>query len=193
MKKILAILISVLLLMNMTVVVFAQDDITINVDFDKERKAFTISGHINYTRDRIPVALFMTQGETIVAVAEVVATGREEAGIPYTFSDIVLKNSTRTGDIAIKVTTAELDYVSETSYPYSGIDRQCTALNTLKSAIESGDYDTLKAAILSTKDELGIDENLVLVASTDFSPIILAIVPISPTFLPAFSKIVFII
>ena len=162
MKRILAILISVLLLMNMTVVVFAQDDITMNVAFDNENRAFTITGHIKYERDRLPVLLFMTQGSDIVAIAETVAKGREEAGIPFVFSDVKIKSTTGTGDISIVVTVAEKNFVASDSYYYLGVDSQFAALNTLKSVIQSGDYDTLKAAVSGTKSELGVDDSLLI-------------------------------
>ena len=173
MKKILAILISVLLLLNTTAIIFAEEDITIDVQFNEETKEFTISGYIKYERDRIPVALYMTHEDgNTVSITETIATGIEEEGIPYTFSNIKLKNSTRTGDISIRVATGELDFVNETSYHYLGIDRQFTALITLKSAIESGNYDTLKSAILSTKSELGIDDTLFLNLLSEKSPYI---------------------
>ena len=162
MKRILAILISVLLLMNMTVVVFAQDDITMNVAFDNENRAFTITGHIKYERDRLPVLLFMTQGSDIVAIAETVAKGREEAGIPFVFSDVKIKSTTRTGDISIVVTVAEKSFVASDNFYYLGVDSQFAALNTVKSAIQSGDYDTLKTAVLGTKSELGVDDSLLI-------------------------------
>ena len=162
MKKIFAIIISVLLFISMTVVSHGHDDITINIAFDNEQQTFTITGHIDFTRGRIPVGLFITQGDDIVAVADTIAVGKEEEGIPYTFSNVKLIPSTRTGDISIKVTTSEIDYSAQTSYTYLGVDSKLIALKTLKSAIASGDYDTLKTAVLSTKNELGVDENLFL-------------------------------
>ena len=80
MKKILAILISVLLLLNTTAIVFAEEDITIDVQFNEETKEFTISGYIKYERDRIPVALYMThENGNTVSITETIATAKRMA------------------------------------------------------------------------------------------------------------------
>ena len=162
MKKIFAIIISVLLFISMTVVSVGHDDITINIAFDNESQTFTISGHIDFIRDRIPVGLLISQGSEIVALADTLAVGKEEAGIPYTFSNVKLIPSTKTGYLTIVVATSEIDCVGQASYYYFGVDGKIIALNTLKAAIESRDYNTLKTAIINTKLDLGVDDSIFL-------------------------------
>ena len=117
MRKILAILIAMLLLMNMSfVTAFATDNITLSVDFDGDTKTYTVSGFINATRDRIPVTLFMKHesGDLVTAITTLAAE-RTSEGIKFEFAPVSLKPSTLSGEIEVKVATVYLDYKAETT------------------------------------------------------------------------------
>ena len=163
MKRILAILVTLILVFNMTfVTAFAENGITLDIKYDSSTKAYIVSGYIDAVLDRIPVSLFMKhENGSVVGLGETVAIETTE-GIKFTFPPVPLKASTLSGNIEVKVTAAHLNYNLTVTEYYYGADKHLEALTTLKNAIQSGDEDTLKAAVSSTKDILMVDDSLLL-------------------------------
>ena len=169
MKKILAILVAIMLLMNMSfVTAFAADDIILSVDFDGDAKTYTVSGFINSTRNRIPVTLYMEhESGDLIAAVDTLVTEKTAQGVKFTFPAVSLNPSTLSGNILVKVATTYLDYKADTTVHYDGVDAFYAALKTVKAAVDSGVEATLKAAIGSTKDVLGVDESALLALTDD--------------------------
>ncbi len=169
MKRIFAVLTSIMLFLNLSLVtafaedsITADDNITLNIDFDGTLKAYTVSGFVDSERDRIPMSLVVKhENGKILNVAEVIAVGKTADGVGFSFEKFPLSSSALSGNIEFKVTAGYLGYVATQTIEYCGPDRQLTELIKLKAAIDSvreaaSNEDTLKSAIISSKEILSV-------------------------------------
>ena len=161
MKRIFAILVAFMLLMNMPLgIVFAEEQaerISIDVKFDAAEKEYIITGTVDALRGGIPMSLFLKhENNSILGAVETIAEKNDEGNVVFEFPEIPLDVITPSGKIFITVSAGYLGYVKTTDVDYNGADNQLAALKTIKAAIDSGNETTLKTAIEDTKEVLGI-------------------------------------
>lgn len=163
MKKILAILLAMLFVMNISfVTAFAEAtpaEIALTVEFDAMEKSYNISGFVkNVNRDRIPMSLYVTGAiDGVLDAKETLAVGKTDDGIKFKFAPVKIKSTAKSQNITMKVTAAYLNCSAEVTKSYEGIDAYFTALQKVKTAIENGTEGGLLVAIEETKDLFGID------------------------------------
>ncbi len=177
MRKIFAMLVAMLLIMNMLfTTAFATGNITIDTPvFDSDTKTYTISGVVNSTRNRIPMTLIVKhQDGTVLDVVETLATERITNGVKFTFGAVGISPLVLSGNVTFEVVAAYLNYSGTATDYYNGVDQYYTALKTVKDAIDnaggvinSTNENALKTAINTTKAVLGVDEAALLALTDD--------------------------
>lgn len=160
-KKLIAVLVVLLCYINIfSVCVIASDDEVVIINpvlFDAENNSLTISGVVNDTRDRIPVTLYISNGDAIIVATETQAEGFSEEGIPYEFKPIYLGYDTPSGDFTITVSARFIGKSSSLTYTYKGVDKQHEALTKLSVSINTGNDTQYISDLHTYSDALGID------------------------------------
>lgn len=156
MKKIICILMSLLMLISMTSFsALASDDIVLNVVPNNIDSSLNVSGTINSTRDNIPMTLHISRNGTLVAMEQTVATGKTAAGVPFSFSPVVLSATIMSGTLDIVVTASKVDLQKSTTYEYVGVDSQFAAIQRIDAAL-GGDATFLISEMTATAADLGV-------------------------------------
>ena len=168
MKKIFVLLVAVLMLFNMAVIPsYAEDNISLNVDFNAEKNSFSVSGYVVDTRDRIPMALRVKKSGEIIATEYILAVGITGNKVSFAFPEVILSATTTSGDIVFDVVSGFTNYSAQDTKYYLGVDTKFAALKEIDTAINNNDAADLATKIESTRSILGADSDLLINLSDD--------------------------
>lgn len=160
MKKIFSMVLVALMLITTSINVIADDvskNITASVSFSAENNSLTVSGDIKSVRDRIPMTLVVKQNGNIVALAEILAVGRNEGIVSYSFDFVKLNTMLPDGELVIDISADMVNLSCQKTYPYVSVASQYNALLELNEAVASGDSAIVLDAISTNWQALGID------------------------------------
>jgi len=166
MKKCLALLLVALLTMSVSVFsAFADDSelISLDLSFNTEANALSVSGHVVSERDSIPMTLYISgtnDAATIPVAAEVtVAEGQETKGVPFRFDAVKLSNSMPGTTLTISVTAGWLDASKTVTYEYIGVVDQIAVLKKLNAYIAAGNTSAFDAEVMSGAKYMAVEES----------------------------------
>ena len=160
MKKIFSMVLVALMLITSAVNVATaseNSDITASVSFSAEDNSITVKGDIKSNRDRIPMTMVISQNGNVVAMAEMLATGKSDIGVSYLFESVKLNNLLPNGNLEISVSADMVNLGCQITYPYIGIVSRYNALKEFNDSVLSGDASSVLEVIKTNHDLLGID------------------------------------
>ena len=156
------------MLFNMAVIPsYAEDNISLNVDFNAEKNSFSVSGYVVDTRDRIPMALRVKKSGEIIATEYILAVGITGNKVSFAFPEVILSATTTSGDIVFDVVSGFTNYSAQDTKYYLGVDTKFAALKEIDTAINNNDAADLATKIESTRSILGADSDLLINLSDD--------------------------
>ena len=137
---------------------FAEDSITVNpIIYTAEDNAFSVSGVVNHNRDRLPMTLTIQKGAEILAISEILATGRTDNGVPFEFPPVNVEQTLTSGTLSFKITAARVGYSTTETFEYFGADKRLEAMQKLEEALQAENKTLFVGYVHTYKDSLGID------------------------------------
>ena len=162
MKKIISMLvITIITVSAMFAIAFASTETTNIVldpiQFSAANNSLTVSGVINYNRDRIPMTIHVSQRGKVIAVEETLAVKATDGEVAFSFPPIDLNVATLSGDLNIYVTASFVDWNVTTTYYYNGVDIQFAAMTNFQRAIVEKNKTALAEHVRTYAEHLSID------------------------------------
>ena len=137
---------------------FAEDSITVNpIIYTAEDNAFSVSGVVNHNRDRLPMTLTIQKGDEILAISEILATGRTDDGVPFEFPPVNVEQTLTSGTLSFKINVARVGYATTKTFEYFGADKRLEAMQKLEEALQAENKTLFVGYVHTYKDSLGID------------------------------------
>lgn len=159
MKRFISVFIVLLMFLNITAISsFAEDSITVNpIIYTAEDNAFSVSGVVNHNRDRLPMTLTIQKGAEILAISEILATGRTDDGVPFEFPPVNVEQTLTSGTLSFKINVARVGYATTKTFEYFGADKRLEAMQKLEEALQAENKTLFVGYVHTYKDSLGID------------------------------------
>ena len=160
MKKIIFVLFTIIFAFGLTFVSLASSgsSVTISpVKFKAEDNSITVTGFVKSQRDRIPMSLYISSGDDVIAAGKTLAVGTSDDGVPFAFEPIKLGYGTKSGEFTIEVTADFVDDSNKVTYTYNGMDKQFEAVKALQKALEDKDKDDYILALDTHSEALGVN------------------------------------
>lgn len=157
-KQILSVLLSFIIVISMTVPVFADSAITSHAVFDAKQGGIVVSGEVNTARFGQYVSLDMVNPDGKTVYADTILLPKADTDVKhYEFSPILLYIGNKTGMYTIKVTVEDVGIAQDCSYYFIGADTIHAALKEICSSINAEDTQGIYDNLLLYTDVFGID------------------------------------